>query len=118
MKNLLEEKGAWELAKKVFKEIRGYEANIQEDRLDEDSICLLEHGIIEGAKWQQEQDVSMVQSYLSANLQNIELLERSYSEEEAGKLVYNIMGEYGKLCGIILNGEKINELFEQFKKKA
>lgn len=54
-------------------------------------------GFIEGAKFQAE---------------------RSYSEEEAGELVYNIMGEYGKLCGIILNGEKINELFEQFKKKA
>ncbi|MCX6195569.1 MAG: hypothetical protein NTY55_02800 [Flavobacteriia bacterium] len=44
--------------------------------------------------------------------------ERMYSEEEVGELVYNIMGEYGKLCGIILNGEKINELFEQFKKKT
>ena len=49
-----------------------------------------------GAKWQQE---------------------RSYSEEEAGELVYNIMGEYGKYYGIMINGAKLNELFEQFKKK-
>lgn len=51
-----EEYDAWELAKKIFKEIRGYEPNIQEDRLDEGSVCLLERGIIEGIKWQAEQE--------------------------------------------------------------
>lgn len=57
-------------------------------------------------------------SWLAFNNGGKWLAERMYSEEEAGELVYNIMGEYGKLCGIILNGEKINELFEQFKKKT
>ena len=68
-------------------------------------------------KWQQEQDLSMVQGYLSANLKNIELLQRSYSEEEAGELVYNIIGEYAKQYGIIVDGAKLNDLFERFKKK-
>lgn len=81
MKNLLEEKGAWELAKKVFKEIRGYEANIQEDRLDEDSICLLEHGIIEGAKYQSERSFSQEEVYnLLLKYQN----EYSYAHNEIG----------------------------------
>ena len=43
--------------------------------------------------------------------------ERMYSEEEAGELVYNIIGEYGKHYGIMIDGAKLNELFEQFKKK-
>jgi hypothetical protein len=43
--------------------------------------------------------------------------ERSYSEEEAGELIYNIIGEYGKHYNIIIDGAKLNELFEQFKKK-
>jgi hypothetical protein len=43
--------------------------------------------------------------------------ERMYSEEEVGKLVYNIIGEYGKQYGIMIDGAKLNELFEQFKKK-
>ena len=49
-----------------------------------------------GAKWQQE---------------------RMYSEEEAGKLVYNIIGKYGKHYDIMFDGAKLNELFEEFKKK-
>ena len=53
-------------------------------------------GLYEGAKWQQQ---------------------NSYSEEEAGELVYNIMGEYAKHYGIMIDGTKLNELFEQFKKK-
>ena len=43
--------------------------------------------------------------------------ERMYSEEEVGELVYNIIGEYGKHYGIMIDGAKLNELFEQFKKK-
>ena len=43
--------------------------------------------------------------------------ERSYSEEEAGELVYNIIGEYGKHYGIMIDGAKLNDLFEQFKKE-
>lgn len=42
---------------------------------------------------------------------------RTYSEEEVGELVYNIIGEYGKHYGIMIDGAKLNELFEQFKKK-
>ncbi len=43
--------------------------------------------------------------------------ERTYSEEEVGELVYNIIGEYGKYYGIMIDGAKLNDLFEQFKKK-
>lgn len=43
--------------------------------------------------------------------------ERSYSEEEVGELVYNIIGQYGKHYGIVIDGAKLNELFERFKKK-
>jgi hypothetical protein len=42
---------------------------------------------------------------------------RMYSEEEAGELVYTIIGQYGKYYGIMIDGAKLNELFEQFKKK-
>ena len=42
--------------------------------------------------------------------------ERMYSEEEVGELVYNIIGEYGKYYGIMIDGAKLNELFEKFKK--
>lgn len=51
---------------------------------------------IEGANWQAE---------------------RMYSDEEVSELVYNIIGEYGKHYGIMIDGAKLNELFEQFKKK-
>jgi hypothetical protein len=43
--------------------------------------------------------------------------ERMYSEEEVVELVYNIIGEYGKYYGIMIDGAKLNDLFEQFKKK-
>jgi hypothetical protein len=43
--------------------------------------------------------------------------ERMYSEEEAGELVYNIIGKYAKQYGIMIDGAKLNALFEQFKKK-
>jgi hypothetical protein len=79
------------------------------------------YGVIEGAKLQQEQDLSMVQGYLSANLQNIELLKRSYSEEEVVELL-------NKSCDYIYASAKIGTSkklmpnlligwFEQFKKK-
>ena len=51
---------------------------------------------IEGAKWQQQ---------------------NSYSEEEAGELVYNIMGEYAKRENIFFKGQLINNLFNKFKKQ-
>jgi hypothetical protein len=40
-----------------------------------------------------------------------------YSEEEAGELVYNILGEYARECNIIIDVKKLNVLFEKFKKK-
>ena len=43
--------------------------------------------------------------------------EISYSEDEAGELVYNILGEYAKHYGIMIDGSKLNELFKQFKNK-
>jgi hypothetical protein len=44
--------------------------------------------------------------------------ERSYSEEEVGELVYNIIGQYANQVNIMIDGSIINGLFEQFKKKA
>jgi hypothetical protein len=48
---------------------------------------------------------------------NKEQQELMYSEEEAGELVYNIIGEYAKHYGIMIDGVKLNDLFDQFKKK-
>jgi hypothetical protein len=48
---------------------------------------------------------------------NKEQQELMYSEEEAGELVYNIIGEYAKHYGIMIDGAKLNDLFDQFKKK-
>jgi alpha-D-ribose 1-methylphosphonate 5-triphosphate synthase subunit PhnG len=71
---------------------------------------------IEGAKWQQEQDLSMVQGYLSANLQNIELLKRSYSEEEVRKISLDFFYYWWNSKGT--NTEQgFDKWFEQFKKK-
>jgi hypothetical protein len=54
------------------------------------------NGFVNGANWKQE---------------------KMYSEEEAGELVYNIIGQYAKHYDIMIDGAKLNELFEQFKKK-
>ena len=43
--------------------------------------------------------------------------ERMYSEEEVGELLYNVIGEYGKHYGIMIDGKMLNDLFEEFKKK-
>ena len=56
----------------------------------------LRHAFKEGAKWQAE---------------------RSYSEEETGELVYNVIGEYAKKENIFFKGDLINNLFNKFKKK-
>jgi hypothetical protein len=53
-------------------------------------------GFVKGVEWQQK---------------------RSYSEEEAGELVYNIIGEYAKEYGITIDGAKLNDLFNQLKKQ-
>ena len=72
----------------------------------------------QGAKWQQEQDLSMVQGYLSANLKNIELLKRSYSEEEVYDLIHKrdiFWTRYKNTYSQDYISTK--EWFEQFKKK-
>jgi hypothetical protein len=60
-------------------------------------IVVSKSSFIAGAKWQAE---------------------RSYSEEEVGELVYNIIGQYANQVNIMIDGSIINGLFEQFKKKA
>ena len=65
--------------------------NVKANELAESS----KQDFIVGAKWQAE---------------------RMYSEEEVGELLYNVIGEYGKHCGIMLDGKMLNDLFEQFKK--
>jgi len=42
---------------------------------------------------------------------------RMYSELEVDELVYNVIGQYGRHYGIMIDGAKINKWFEQFKKK-
>ena len=59
-------------------------------------IALPKHTFIAGAKWQQQ---------------------NNYSEEEAGELVYNVMGEYAKRENIFFKGDLINNLFNKLKKK-
>ena len=54
------------------------------------------NGFYEGIEWQKQ---------------------RMYSEEEVGELLYNVIGEYGKHYGIMIDGKMLNDLFEQFKKK-
>jgi len=56
---------------------------------------------------------AFIDGYNFAQQQNKKL----YSEDETGELVYNIIGEYAKRYNIIIDGEKLNDLFEQFKKK-
>ena len=43
--------------------------------------------------------------------------ERMYSEEEAGELVYSIIGQYANQVNIMIDGDIVDRLFEQFKKK-
>jgi hypothetical protein len=70
-----------------------------------------------GAEWQQEQDVNMVQSYLSANLQNIELLEKSYSEQEVDVLIHELINEFTNWSGSFVNRDILIKMHEQLKKK-
>ena len=53
------------------------------------------NGFYEGIEWQEQ---------------------RMYSEEEVGELLYNVIGEYGKHYGIMIDGKMLNDLFEEFKK--
>lgn len=40
-----------------------------------------------------------------------------YNEKEVFNLIYNIFGEYAKTHNITINGNELNNLFEQFKNK-
>jgi len=69
--------------------------------VEEENLHLLGHrkSFIKGAKWQQEQD------------------KNKYSEEEVSELIYNIIGQYANQVNIMIDGDIIDRLFEQFKKK-
>ena len=95
-----------------------------------DFICspkLVRDGFIAGAKWQAERMYSEeeLQQKINAHLEvakdlwlsAIKEQKRMYSEEEVGELLYNVIGEYGKHYGIMIDGKMLNDLFEQFKKK-
>ena len=81
---------------------------------------------IRGAKWQAERMYSEeeLQQKIDAHLEvakdlwlsTIKEQKRMYSEEEVGELLYNVIGEYGKHYGIMIDGKMLNDLFEQFKK--
>lgn len=75
-------------------------------------------GFIEGAKWQQEQEKITTDDAYNEGFENGKhwQQERSYSEGEVGELLYNVIGEYGKHYGIMIDGKMLNDLFEQFKK--
>ena len=66
----------------------------------------------QGAKWQQEQDLNMVQGYLSANLKNMELFKKMYSEEEVIELLYkrSIYQDHFE------SDTEVREWFNKFKK--
>ena len=76
-------------------------------------------GFIEGAKWQQEQEKITTDDAYNEGFENGKhwQQERSYSEGEVGELLYNVIGEYGKHYGIMIDGKMLNDLFEKFKKK-
>ena len=81
-------------------------------------------------EWQQERSISMKTYEDSLNMQTCsnagyeskitELkseMKTMYSEEEAGELVYTIIGQYAKDFNIMIDGGKLNKLFKKFKKK-
>ena len=75
--------------------------------------------ILFGAKWQQEKEKITTDDAYNEGFENGKhwQQERSYSEGEVGELLYNVIGEYGKHYGIMIDGKMLNDLFEQFKKK-
>ena len=83
-----------EVAERLTKDFPHYSVRGNMD--DSDIKRWFLEALQKGAKWQQE---------------------RSYSEEEVGELLYNVIGEYGKHYGIMIDGKMLNDLFEQFKKK-
>ena len=58
---------------------------------------VLKAGFIAGVKWHQE---------------------RSYSEEEVQVKLYECLGHFAQKHNIIINGNEIDQWFEQFKKEV
>lgn len=63
--------------------------------------------------WKQSHPNPIEMALFGANWQE----QRSYNEQEVGELLYNVMGTYAKHYNIIIDGSKLNELFNEFKKK-
>lgn len=74
-------------------------------------------GFRAGSEFQQEQNLNMAQGYLSANLKNIELLKRSYSEEEVLKFTQTILMQYKFGNTDIEQMDLLKETFQLFKTK-
>lgn len=72
---------------------------------------------VRGVKWQQEQDLSMVQGYLSANLQNIELLKKMYSEDDLKQLEIEELKKWKEeaLIAHEINQKVIEKLMDERK---
>jgi hypothetical protein len=94
---LLDEETAWKLAITFFKESKGYEPDIIDgNEKHEKAVGMLQVGMLEGAKWQQE---------------------RSYSEEQVIKLLIYCKDRFGG-SGLedYHHDDEVKEWFEQFKK--
>jgi len=101
--------GKQETLEEVINKILSNNNLSDEDMILSDTFSKVKNSMIDITKWQQEQDLSMVQGYLSANLKNIELLQKSYSEEEVLQLLLRLkQTEFY---------DNLYEWFEQFKKK-
>jgi len=93
-----------------------------------DEVNAFVRGSVFGAKWQKEQYTieeqhvghtidELSKEYIKGfNEGSAWQQERSYSEEEVSELVYNIIGQYANQVNIMIDGDIINRLFEQFKK--
>ena len=82
-------------------------------------IYSTEEACIEGAKWQQEQHKIDTDNAYSEGFENGKnwQAERSYSEEEVQVKLYECLGYFAQKHNIIINGNEIDQWFEQFKKK-
>ncbi len=82
---------------------------------------------IEGAKWQAEKmglmeiELKHTKTLLASCEKALEerdlQAERMYSEEEVQVKLYECLGHFAQKHNIIINGNEIDELFNQFKKK-
>jgi hypothetical protein len=94
------------------------------DALKDDDLFFFYKGVIQCygeamAEWQKEQDLSMVQGYLSANLKNIELLKNSFSEEDMREMYNKSCGKIGlgELNDQTENNNRFREFIQEIKNK-